>query len=145
MVRKKITILFLCTKNSCRSQMAEGWAKHLKGDSIDAYSAGVAPTDLDPFAIKAMAEAGVDISAQYSKHIMDLPKIEFDYVITVCDRANESCPFFPGKTKMVHRGFEDPPLLAKNASNEEEIMKHYRRIRDEIKHFIESLPHSIEK
>lgn len=145
MAQNKISILFLCTGNSCRSQMAEGWARHLKGNIIDAYSAGVNPTQLDPRAVKAMAEAGVDISKQHSKHINELPKIEFDYVITVCGHAHESCPFFPGKTKVIHRGFEDPPFLAKTAKTEEEAMGHYRRIRDEIRRFVEGLPLSLEE
>lgn len=145
MNEKKIKILFLCTGNSCRSQMAEGWAKHLKSDIIEAYSAGIEPHALDPFAVKAMAEAGVNISGHRSKHISTLPPIEFDYVITVCGHAHESCPFFPGTPKVIHRGFEDPPLLAKTASSEEEAMGYYRRIRDEIKNFIDTLPHSLEK
>lgn len=144
MAQNKISILFLCTGNSCRSQMAEGWAKHLKGDIIDAYSAGVEPHALDRRAVKAMAEAGVDISKHHSKHINDLPKIEFDYVITVCGHAHETCPFFPGKTKVIHRGFEDPPFLAKTAKTEEDAMEHYRRIRDEIRDFIVGLPQSLE-
>ncbi len=142
-MKNKTTILFLCTGNSCRSQMAEGWAKHLKGDSIEAYSAGVEPHALDVRAVKAMAEAGVDISGHRSKHVNELPKIEFDYVVTVCGHAHETCPFFPGKTKVVHRGFEDPPFLARNAASEEEAMAHYRRIRDEIRDFVETLPESL--
>ncbi len=145
MNEKKTTILFLCTGNSCRSQMAEGWTKHLKGDIIDAYSAGVEPHSLDKRAVKAMAEAGVDISHHYAKHINELPKIEFDYVVTVCGHAHETCPFFPGKTKVVHHGFEDPPFLAKEAKTEEEAMQHYRRVRDEIRRFIEGLPETLEK
>lgn len=144
MNKSKTTILFLCTGNSCRSQMAEGWAKHLKGDSIEAYSAGVEPHTLDARAVKAMAEAGVDISGHRSKHVNELPKIEFDYVVTVCGHAHETCPFFPGKTKVVHRGFEDPPFLARGAASEEEAMAHYRRVRDEIRAFVETLPGSLE-
>ena len=140
----KVTILFLCTGNSCRSQMAEGWTRHLKGDTIQAYSAGIEPHALDPRAVKAMAEAGVDISGHRSKHVHELPKIEFDYVVTVCGHAHETCPFFPGKTKVVHRGFQDPPFLARDARSEEEAMEHYRRVRDEIRVFVESLPGSLE-
>ena len=143
-ITEKTKILFLCTGNSCRSQMAEGWAKHLKKDSIEAYSAGVEPHALDPRAVKAMAEAGVDISGHRSKHVNELPKIEFDYVVTVCGHAHETCPFFPGKTKVVHRGFEDPPLLASGAASEEEAMAHYRRVRDEIRAFVETLSGSLE-
>ena len=141
---RKMNVLFLCTGNSCRSQMAEGWAKKLKGDMIEAYSAGVEPHALDQRAVKAMAEAGVDISGHRSKHVNELPKIEFDYVVTVCGHAHETCPFFPGKTKVVHRGFEDPPLLARAAASEDEAMAHYRRVRDEIRAFVENLPASLE-
>lgn len=144
MNKNKTKILFLCTGNSCRSQMAEGWAKHLKSEIIEAYSAGVEPKGLDTRAVKAMAEAGVDISTHTSKHVNELPKIEFDYVITVCGHAHETCPFFPGKTKVVHRGFEDPPYLAQSAASEEEAMQHYRRIRDEIRAFVETLPDALE-
>ncbi len=136
----KLKILFLCTGNSCRSQMAEGWAKHLKMDKIDAYSAGVSPKPLDPRAVQVMAEAGVDISNHRSKHLDELKDIQLDYVVTVCDSAHESCPVFPGKTKVVHVGFDDPPRLAKQAKTEEEALTCYRRVRDEIKLFVEKLP-----
>ena len=99
----KLKILFLCTGNSCRSQMAEGWARHLKADSIEPFSAGIQPKSLDPFAVKVMAEAGVDISSHRSKHLNELKGMTFDYVITVCDSANESCPFFPGITKRIRK------------------------------------------
>jgi arsenate reductase (thioredoxin) len=137
---EKLKVLFLCTGNSCRSQMAEGWTRHLKSDGIAAYSAGVEPHGMNPRAVKAMVEAGVDISGQTSKHIDALQGIEFDYVITLCDHANESCPLFSGKTRRLHMGFDDPPKLASNAANEEEAMAHYRRVRDEIKRFVEKLP-----
>ncbi|HNV49205.1 MAG TPA: arsenate reductase ArsC [Spirochaetota bacterium] len=139
----KTKILFLCTGNSCRSQMAEGWANHLKGDAIEAYSAGVAPHSLDPRAVRAMADAGVDISGHHSKHVSELVGIEFDYVVTVCGHAQETCPFFPGKTKVVHAGFEDPPKLAEGAATDEEAMAHYRRVRDEIRVYIETLPEAL--
>ena len=139
----KLKILFLCTGNSCRSQMAEGWAKHLKPDSIQAYSAGTDPHGMNPLAIKVMAEAGVDLSTHHSKHLNQLPNIPFDYVITVCDNANESCPVFPGKTKRLHVGFDDPPRLAKDAKSEEEALSHYRRVRDEIRHFVQRLPEAL--
>ena len=132
-------VLFLCTGNSCRSQMAEGWAHHLKGDVIDAYSAGVDPHGMNPLAVKAMQEAGVDISRQSSKHLSDLSHVPFDYVITVCDNANETCPVFSGKTKRLHVGFDDPPRLARDAKSEAEALPHYRRVRDEIRHFIEHI------
>ena len=133
---ERIRILFLCTGNSCRSQMAEGFTNYLKGDTIEAYSAGVAPKGLDQRAVKAMAEVGVDISNHESKHLDELKNVQFDYVITVCDNAHESCPTFPGKTKIIHIGFDDPPRLAENAGSEEEAINHYRRVRDEIKKFI---------
>ncbi len=141
----KIKILFLCTGNSCRSQMAQGWARHLKGDCIEPYSAGIETHGLNSIAVKVMAEAGVDISSYYSKHLDELQGIEFDYVITVCDSAHESCPIFPGKTKVIHVGFDDPPRLAKEAENEEEALNIYRRVRDEIKAFVEKLPGNIQK
>jgi arsenate reductase len=137
---EKLKILFLCTGNSCRSQMAEGWTRHLKGDSIESYSAGVEPHGIDPRAVAAMAEAGVDISHQQSKDVSALDGIDFDFVVTVCDRAHESCPFFPAKTKVLHVGFDDPPRLASGSPTEEEAMAHYRRVRDEIRRFVESLP-----
>jgi arsenate reductase len=141
----KLKVLFLCTGNSCRSQMAEGWARALKGEVIDAYSAGVEPHGMNPLAVKAMAEAGVDITGQRSKHVDELAGIPLDYVVTVCDHANETCPVFPGKAKRVHVGFDDPPRLAKDAKTEAEAMAHYRRVRDEIKAFVEKLPDSIMK
>ena len=137
---EKLKILFLCTGNSCRSQMAEAWTRFLKGDRFDAYSAGVQPKPIDPRAIKAMAEAGIDISEQKSKDVDVFGNMEFDYVITLCDNARESCPYFPAKTKLIHQGFEDPPKLAEGASSEEEAMAHYRRVRDEIKGFVGTLP-----
>jgi len=136
-------ILFLCTGNSCRSQMAEGWARALKSDSIDACSAGIETHGLNPNAVRVMAEAGVDISTHRSKHVDELKDIAFDYVVTVCDHAHESCPIFPGKTKVMHRGFDDPPRLAKAAKSEEEALGHYRRVRDEIRLFVEGLPKSL--
>jgi arsenate reductase (thioredoxin) len=117
--------------------MAEGWARHLKADTIEPFSAGVEPHGMNPNAMKVMQEAGVDISGQASKHVDELKIIVFDYVITVCDRAHESCPLFSGKTKIVHVGFDDPPRLAKTAKSHEEAWDHYRRVRDEIKRFIE--------
>jgi arsenate reductase len=138
-IMQKLKVMFLCTGNSCRSQMAEGWAHVLKGDLIDAYSAGVEPHGMNARAIKAMAEAGVDISQQRSKHVDELKNVPFDYVITVCDHAHETCPLFPGRTRIVHIGFDDPPRLAKDARSEEEAMGHYRCVGDEIKSFIQSL------
>jgi len=136
----KMRILFLCTGNSCRSQMAEGWARHLKGDRIEPYSAGIETHGLNPNAVRVMAEAGVDISHHRSKHVDELLHLDFDYVVTLCDHASEHCPLFPGKSKVVHRGFADPPRLAQNAKTEEEALGHYRRVRDEIRDFVASLP-----
>ena len=141
---KMTGILFLCTGNSCRSQMAEAWTNRLKGDLFAACSAGVKPKGVDPRAVRAMAEAGVDISTQRSKDIDALGDLEFDYVVTLCDNAKESCPFFPARVKLVHRGFDDPPALAENADGEEAAMTHYRRVRDEIRAFVERLPESLE-
>ena len=140
---EKLKILFLCTGNSCRSQMAEGWARRLKGDILEPYSAGVEPHAVDPRAVRAMAEAGVDIAHQRSKDVSTLADVDFDYVVTVCDRARESCPFFPARTKVLHVGFDDPPRLAAEAVTDEEAMTHYRRVRDEIKRFVEGLPDSL--
>ena len=139
----KLKVLFLCTGNSCRSQMAEGWARVLKGDVIEPYSAGIEKHGMNPRAMKVMAEAGVDISGQYSKTTDELGDVEFDYVVTVCDRARESCPLFLGNAKVIHVGFDDPPALAKDASTEEEALKHYRRVRDEIRAFVEGLPEAL--
>ncbi len=144
-MNSKLKILFFCTGNSCRSQMAEGWARHLKGDLIESYSAGIETHGLNANAVKVMAEAGVDISGHRSKHLDELENIKFDYVITVCDNANESCPMFPGKTKVIHAGFDDPPRLAKEAKTEEETLNIYRRVRDEIKSFVEKLPEFLKK
>jgi arsenate reductase len=139
----KLKVLFLCTGNSCRSQMAEGWARHLKGDVIEPSSAGVEPHGMNPHAVKAMAEAGVDILHHRSKHVDELAQVPFDYVVTVCDHAHETCPLFPGKTKVVHAGFDDPPRLANGAKTEEEALGPYRRVRDEIRAFVERLPSAL--
>ena len=120
--------------------MAEGWARHLKGDVCEAYSAGVETHGLNPNAVKVMAEAGVDISTQRSQHIDEFKDISLDHVITVCGNAHESCPVFPGSTKVTHIGFDDPPRLAKESATEEEALSHYRRVRDEIRAFVETLP-----
>ncbi len=135
-----LKVLFLCTGNSCRSQMAEGWTRRLKGDRIEAFSAGVEPHGLDPDAVRAMAEAGVDISGQRSKHVNEFQGVELDYIVTVCDRVRESCPVAGGKAKVVHVGFDDPPRLAAQAKTEAERLAPYRRVRDEIKAFVLGLP-----
>ncbi|HLA83876.1 MAG TPA: arsenate reductase ArsC [Thermoguttaceae bacterium] len=140
---KKLRVLFLCTGNSCRSQMAEGWARALKGDVIEAHSAGIESHGLNARAVRVMAEAGVDISGHESKTLDAVRGVEFDYVVTVCGHAAETCPVFPGKARIVYHGFDDPPRLAVGAKNEEEALAHYRRVRDEIRAFVESLPESL--
>jgi arsenate reductase (thioredoxin) len=136
-------VLFLCTGNSCRSQMAEGWTRHLKGDQIEAHSAGIEAHGLNPDAVRVMAEAGVDVSGQRSKRVDELREVDFDYVVTVCDHAREACPVFSGRAKAVHVGFDDPPRLAAVAKTEEERLAPYRRVRDEIRAFAETLPDSL--
>ena len=139
----RLRILFLCAGNSCRSQMAEGWTRHLRADCIEACSAGIETHGLNPEAVKVMAEAGVDISKHRSKHVDEVQGIPFDYVVTVCDHAAEHCPIFPGKAEVIHRSFDDPPRLARNARSEEEALMLYRRVRDEIKFFVEALPEAL--
>jgi arsenate reductase len=133
-------VLFLCTGNSCRSQMAEGWARKLASESIEAYSAGIEKHGLNPLAVKVMAEEGVDIAGHRSKTVDELRGVTFDFVVTVCGHARETCPVFPGRAKVVHHGFDDPPKLAGDAATEEEALVHYRRVRDEIRRFVETLP-----
>ena len=133
-------ILFLCTGNSCRSQMAEGWARALLADFGQFYSAGIEQHGLNPNAVKVMAEAGVDISSHTSKTLSDLAGIELDLVITVCGHADETCPLLSVRTRKLHVGFDDPPKLARTAASEEEALNHYRRVRDEIRDFVSSLP-----
>lgn len=141
--RSRLTVLFLCTGNSCRSQMAEGWARALKSDVIAAFSAGVESHGLNPLAVKVMAERGVDISHHRSKLVQEFSDAEFDYVVTVCDRARESCPVFRGSARVAHVGFDDPPYLARDARTEDEALQHYRRVRDEIRAFVETLPDAL--
>ena len=136
----RLKVLFLCTGNSCRSQMAEGWAAALHGDRLEPYSAGTAPGRVDPRAIQVMREAGVDISGHRSKHLQEFIGVDFDAVVTVCDKANESCPVFPGKVHRLHVSFEDPPRLAAAAATEGDALSHYRRVRDEIRAFVATLP-----
>ena len=141
----RLKVLFLCTGNSCRSQMTEGWARRLKGDAIEAYSAGVEPHGMNPRAMSVMAEAGAPISDQRSKHVDELKDVPFDYVVTLCDHAHETCPLFPGRTKVVHAGFDDPPRLARDVKSEEDALAHYRRVRDEIRSFVEALPDGLRR
>ena len=139
----RIKVLFLCTGNSCRSQMAEGWARYLRSDLLEAYSAGTKPHGLNRVAVKVMGMAGVDISEHGSKTIRRLGDIEFDYVVTVCDNANETCPVFPGNARVIHKGFDDPPRLAEFAQSDDEAMAHYIRVCNEIRDFVESMPESL--
>lgn len=135
----KKNILFLCTGNSCRSQMAEGFCNHLMSESYAGFSAGIEKHGLNRNAVSVMKEAGVDITNHYSKTTDDIKNIEFDYVITVCGHADENCPWFPAKTKIIHHGFEDPPRMAEKYNSEEEKLDCYRRVRDEIEVFIKKL------
>ncbi len=136
----RYTVLFICSGNSCRSQMAEGWARHLHGGVIDAWSAGTNPRGVDLRTIRVMAEAGVDIARHRSKHVGELWNLSFNLVITVCDDARESCPVFPSGTRAMHIRFDDPRRLAEEARTEEEALAAYRRVRDEIREFVERLP-----
>jgi arsenate reductase len=123
--------------------MAEGWARHLMGDVVEPYSAGIEKHGMNPLAVKVMAEAGVDISKHYSKTPAELGAVEFDYVVTVCGHADENCPLFPAKTKMVHVGFEDPPKSTKDLPDGEQKLAVYRSVRDEIRRFVERLPEGL--
>jgi len=138
--KEKLNILFLCTGNSCRSQMAEGWAKKLKSDCIEAFSAGVYPVEVNLRTIEIMSEAGVNISGHRSKHLDELAGIDFDYVITLCDNAKELCPIYPGKTKLIHKPFSDPSMLS---GSQEVMTAAFRKVRDQIRDFILTLPDSL--
>lgn len=140
----KKNIMFLCTGNSCRSQMAEGWARKYWGNEFEVFSAGTKKHGMNERAIKVMKEAGVDISEHFSKTTQELPEVTFDYVVTVCDSAKENCPYFPGG-KVVHVGFQDPPALTKDMTNEDEILAVYRRVRDEIEVFVKDMKKVLEK
>ncbi len=140
----KPSILFLCTGNSCRSQMAEGWGKALRSQAFDFYSAGIEKHGKNPNAIRVMAEASVDISNQESETVNELPIQNFDYVITVCGHADEHCPYFPAKTKIIHFGFDDPPKLALAFEDHEQQLDCYRKVRDEIKEFVLSIEDHLE-
>ena len=146
-MKDKLKILFLCTGNSCRSQMAEGWTRYLKGEEFDVYSAGIETHGLNPNAVKVMLEAGVDISGQKSELLDKYMDIDLDYVITVCGHAHETCPMFPGSAKVIHIGFDDPPKmaaeLAEKGASEEEQLECYRKVRDELKAYVETLPDAL--
>ncbi len=133
-------ILYLCTGNSCRSQMAEGWTRHLHGDKLTVYSAGLEAHGLNPNAVAVMAEVGIDISQQKSELMSQYLDQPIDVVVTVCGRAHETCPVFPATATVKHHGFDDPPQMAKEAADEEAAMDCYRRVRDEIKAYVERLP-----
>jgi len=139
-INHTIRVLFLRTGNSCRSQMAEGLCRHFLYNIIKPYSAGIEKHGLDPLAVKAMHEIGIDISGQQSKTMEELGNEQFDYVVTLCGHAKETCPFFPAKTRVLHRGFDDPPQLAAGTKSEDEALRHYRRVRDEIKDYILTFP-----
>jgi arsenate reductase len=138
--KEKLKVLFLCTGNACRSQMAEGWARHLKSDVMEVYSAGVWPVAVSKRAIQVMAEAGVDISSHTSKHAYTYLDMDFDFVITLCDHAKNDCPIFGAKTKLVHKPFKDPFGAT---GSDEEILHAFRKTRDEIRAFVETLPESL--
>lgn len=146
-MKEKLKILFLCTGNSCRSQMAEGWTRKLKGDIIDVYSAGVETHGLNPNAVKVMAEAGVDISNHKSKLVGEFKDMKLDAVITVCGHAHEACPYFPPRCKVIHVGFDDPPKMAEELAakgeDKEKQLDCYRKVRDEIRAFVEDMPENI--
>jgi len=147
MTEQKLKLLFLCTGNSCRSQMAEGWTRHLKGELIEAYSAGIETHGLNPHMVKVMAEVGVDVTSQKSENIRDFSDTQLDVVVTVCGHAHETCPVFPANCKVVHSGFPDPPKMAKELAeqggSEEAQLDCYRKVRDEIKEYILTLPESL--
>jgi arsenate reductase (thioredoxin) len=144
MLRRKMKVLFRCTGNSCRSQLAEGWAQHLKSDVIESYAAGIERHGLDPNAVKVMAEAGVGIAGHASQMLADLDGVAFDYVVTVGGHAHEICPMFPGEAKVIHVGFDDPPKLAADETDPDKALNHYRRTRDEIRAFVATLPESLD-
>jgi len=139
----RLRVLFLCTGNSCRSQMAEGWTRHLKGNVIDVYSAGVEAKQLDQNAVAVMAEAAIDISGHRSKNVSEIMDIPYDYVITVCSHARETCPFFQGDVKRLHVEFDDPPFLTRDMPDGDAKLDVYRRVRDEIRDLVEHMPDNL--
>jgi len=139
----KPKILLLCTGNACRSQMSEGLCRHFRGNVLEPYSAGIEVHGLDPLAVRVMAELNIDISNHQSKLVSEFSGKSFEYVVTVCDNAREKCPYFPAETRLLHKGFQDPPKMASSDASEDEKLVHYRRVRDEIKAFILTLPASL--
>lgn len=145
---RRVRLMFLCTGNSCRSQMAEGWARHLYADILDVCSAGTEPQGVNELAIEVMGEVGIDLARHTSKGVEACEPESLDVVITVCGHANENCPVFlrsSDRTHVLHHGFDDPPALAAGAASKEEAVGHYRRVRDEIRCFVETLPGLIEE
>jgi arsenate reductase len=137
----KKKVLFICTHNSARSQMAEGLMRKIYGEDYDVYSAGTNPSEINAYAIQVMEEIGIDVSHQRSKSVDEYHNMKFDYVITVCDQAKESCPFFPGGI-IIHKGFKDP---SQSHGTEEEILDAFRKARDEIKDWVEEFVKSERK
>lgn len=123
--------------------MAEGWARHLRGDRLEAWSAGIEKHGMNPHAVRVMGESGVDLSSHFSKTLADIGPVPFDYVVTVCGHADENCPVFPGRTRVIHHGFDDPPRLTRELADGEEKLAVYRRVRDEIRRFVETLPEAL--
>lgn len=142
---EKTRVLFLCTGNSCRSQMAQAWVNSLHPDTMEAHSAGIEIHGLNPRAVQVMNEAGVDISGYRSQKIDEFALDSFDFIITVCDHAHESCPVVPSGCRLIHKSFDDPPRLVQELRGEEEILACYRRVRDEIKSYIQNLPDHLAK
>ena len=142
-MKKPLRILFLCTGNSCRSQMAEGFCNALPGNPLQAVSCGIERHGLNPNAVRVMQEVGVDISGHESKTLDDIDTDVLDFVITVCGHANETCPLFPGPVQVIHQPSDDPPRLAHAAASEAEALNHYRRVRDEIRDYVATLPQSL--
>ena len=141
-MKKAKNLLVLCTGNSCRSQMAEGWLRHYLSDKVNVYSAGIETHGVNPWAVAVMKEAGIDISNHTSNHIDEYRDIEFDLILTVCDHAKENCPYFPSHAKRVHNSFPDP---AGATGSEEEIMDEFRKVRDIIKNYSLELAYSLEE
>lgn len=143
----KTKLLYLCTGNSCRSQMAEAWTRHLKGDLYQVYSAGIEAHGLNPNMVKVMAEVGIDVTGQTSDLVTKFFDEGLEIVVSVCGHADENCPVFPRPVRRVHKGFNDPPKLARElaaqGASEEEQLVPYRRVRDEIKAWVETLPGAI--
>lgn len=139
---RRMKVIFLCTANACRSQMAEGWAKALMSDRFEVFSAGVEPCYVHPLAIRVMGEAGVDISGQYSKHVEEFDGVAFDYVVTLCDYADRVCPDHRGFGKRVHRPFEDP---VRARGTESQVLDEFRKARDRIRAFVEGMPENLEE